>query len=112
MAKFGVWAVGSYAGLRGAVARCGSPRKNGSSICYTIVLSAVCGRENIRSINDMLDSLNPLSILQRGYSITKKLPEMSIVKDSNQVKTGDEVSILLAKGSIKGIVKKTAGNKE
>ena len=64
-------------------------------------------RENIRSIHDMLDSLNPLSILQRGYSITKKLPEMSIVKDSVQVKTGDEVSILLARGTLKGLVKKT-----
>jgi len=45
--------------------------------------------------------------LQRGYSITRKLPEMNIVKDSVQVKTGDEVSILLARGSIKGLVKKT-----
>ena len=62
---------------------------------------------SIRSIKDRLDSLNPLSILQRGYSITRKLPEMNIVKDSVQVKTGDEVSILLARGSIKGLVKKT-----
>ena len=64
-------------------------------------------RGSIHSIRDRLDSLNPLSILQRGYSITRKLPEMSIVKDSMQVKTGDEVSILLARGTIKGLVKKT-----
>ena len=67
---------------------------------------------SVRSIRDRLDSLNPLSILQRGYSITRKLPEMNIVKDSVQVKTGDEVSILLARGSIKGLVKKTVGRKE
>jgi len=37
---------------------------------------------------------------------------MNIVKDSVQVKTGDEVSILLARGSIKGLVKKTVSSKE
>ena len=63
--------------------------------------------ESVRAIKDILESLNPLSILERGYSITRKLPEMNIVKDSVQVKTGDEVSILLARGSIKGLVKKT-----
>lgn len=67
--------------------------------------------ESVRAMKDILESLNPLSILERGYSITRKLPEMNIVKDSLQVKTGDEVSILLAKGSIKGLVKKTESGK-
>ena len=62
---------------------------------------------SVRSMKDILESLNPLSILERGYSITRKLPEMNIVKDSVQVKTGDEVSILLARGTIKGLVKET-----
>ena len=62
---------------------------------------------SVRAIKEILESLNPLSILKRGYSITRKLPEMNIVKDSLQLKTGDEVSILLAKGSITGLVKKT-----
>lgn len=61
----------------------------------------------IRSIKDRLDSLNPLSILQRGYSITRKVPEMNIVKDSRQVEPGDEVNILLARGTIEGFVKQT-----
>jgi len=63
--------------------------------------------ESVRAMKDILESLNPLSILERGYSITRKLPEMNIVKDAVQVKTGDDISVLLAKGSIKGLVKKT-----
>lgn len=69
-------------------------------------------KRDIRSMKDKLDSLSPLSILKRGYSITKKLPEMNIVKDSNQVKTGDEVNILLARGTIECTVKKKVGGKE
>jgi exodeoxyribonuclease VII large subunit len=61
---------------------------------------------DIRSMSDRLDSLSPLSILKRGYSITRKLPEMNIIKDSTQVKTGDEINTVLARGSIDSVVKK------
>ncbi len=64
-------------------------------------------KRDIRSIKDRLDSLSPLSILKRGYSITRKLPDMNIVKDSAQVRTGDEVNIFLARGSIDCLVEKT-----
>ncbi len=64
-------------------------------------------KRDIRSIKDRLDSLSPLSILRRGYSITRKLPDMNIVKDSKQVKTGDEVNIFLARGTIDCLVEKT-----
>lgn len=64
-------------------------------------------KRDIRSIRDRLDSLSPLSILKRGYSITRKLPDMNIVKDSTQVRTGDEVNVFLARGSIDCLVEKT-----
>jgi exodeoxyribonuclease VII large subunit len=68
-------------------------------------------KRDICSLSDRLDSLSPLSILERGYSITRKLPDMAIIKDSAQVKPGNEINILLAKGALNGTVTKTKQRK-
>lgn len=46
----------------------------------------------------LLDSLSPLAVLQRGYSITRDLPEGRIVRDAAMLRTGDSVEILVSKG--------------
>jgi exodeoxyribonuclease VII large subunit len=48
-----------------------------------------------------LDALSPLKVLDRGYSITYKLPSMKTVRDSKNLKRGDEVLISFAKGKAK-----------
>ncbi len=55
---------------------------------------------------EKLGSLSPLSILKRGYSITQKMPDMTILKDSAQVSPGNTIKILLASGTINGVVTK------
>ena len=51
-----------------------------------------------------LDSLSPLAILSRGYSITYKLPGLSIIKSSADVQDGDKVEVKLHDGAITCIV--------
>lgn len=46
-----------------------------------------------------LDALSPLSVLSRGFSITKNENE-KILRDSAEVKTGESVKIRLSKGNI------------
>ncbi len=53
-----------------------------------------------------LDHLNPLSILSRGYSITKKLPAGIILKDPSEVQTGDLLSTRLYRGEVVSRVEK------
>lgn len=53
--------------------------------------------------------LSPLSILKRGYSITRKLPEKSLLKDTSPVQKGDYVQILLAVGELECRVEKVEG---
>ena len=47
-----------------------------------------------------LNHQNPLAVLNRGYSITTKLSDGSIISDINQVKVGDKVSSQLKSGKI------------
>jgi exodeoxyribonuclease VII large subunit len=58
------------------------------------------GRTAIARNVSMLDALNPMAILQRGYSITRALPDRSIVRHANQVTLDQSLEILLGKGRL------------
>jgi exodeoxyribonuclease VII large subunit len=47
----------------------------------------------------ILDSLSPLAILKRGYSIARKMPEGLIIKEAASLATGDEVGVKVSEGS-------------
>ena len=49
-----------------------------------------------------LETLSPLGILERGYSVTTK--NGKIVKDAAELKAGDEISVRLHKGKVIGKV--------
>jgi len=78
-------------------------RRLGQSIRHSIEIK----RQKVNGILGKLDSLSPLSILQRGYSITRKLPSLQILRDSAHVKEGDRVEVRLHKGSLLCGVEKT-----
>ncbi len=61
-----------------------------------VVLSA-----QLEPLAGKLDSLSPLAILSRGYSICLRLPGHEIVKDSAGVLAGDEVEVRLHRGSLR-----------
>lgn len=50
----------------------------------------------------MLDSLSPLKVVDRGYSIVTK--DKEVIKSASQVVKGDHIDIRLAEGSITAIV--------
>jgi len=47
-----------------------------------------------------LNVLNPLKILNRGYSITRTFPGKHVVMDSKFVSIGEKLEIIVAKGSL------------
>jgi len=54
------------------------------------------------SINK-LELLNPLNIMKKGYSVTRK--NGKILKSISQINKNDELDILMNDGSLKAIVK-------
>ncbi|TLY18424.1 MAG: hypothetical protein E6K67_07250 [Nitrospirae bacterium] len=47
-----------------------------------------------------LHTLSPLAILARGYSITRRLPEMQLLRKASEVTPGDTVQVRLSSGEL------------
>ncbi|MFO7963560.1 MAG: exodeoxyribonuclease VII large subunit [Desulfobacterales bacterium] len=67
----------------------------------------------IRECDTRLKSLDPKSILQRGYSITRTIPDARVVRDENEVAVDQQLEIVLAKGMLTcRVERKSADGKE
>ena len=63
-------------------------------------------RRSIERLDAKIDSLSPLAVLERGYSITSSADGV-ILKDSRQAGTGDIIHVRLHRGELKSEVKET-----
>ncbi len=64
-------------------------------------------RHRMAGVFGKLDSLSPLSILRRGYSITRQVPSLEILRDASHVQEGDRVEVKLFRGKLFCGVEKT-----
>jgi exodeoxyribonuclease VII large subunit len=55
--------------------------------------------ENFKLFLEKIEILSPLGILDRGYSISFKLPDRKIIKNSQVLKKGDLIETKVSKGS-------------
>ncbi len=64
-------------------------------------------RALLASLSGALDHLNPLAILSRGYSVTRRAADGAILKDAADAKPGDILDSKLHRGSVISRVEKT-----
>jgi len=57
-------------------------------------------KSRVGSAIALLDSLSPLAVLRRGYTVTRRFPDGLILRRAEDVVAGQEVAILLAAGSL------------
>ncbi|OPJ56947.1 exodeoxyribonuclease VII large subunit [Alkalithermobacter paradoxus] len=67
-------------------------------------------KDDLRLIGKNLYNLNPLAIMDRGYTLVKK--ENTLIKDPNVLNSGDKINIVFKNGDIDCIVDTINTNKE
>lgn len=69
-------------------------------------------RQKWQSWAEKLKALNPLAILERGYSIAWLLPRGEIIKDTSLLKPDDEVRVKVHKGEFMAKVEKITSDEQ
>jgi len=57
------------------------------------------GSDRLHFLTAMLDSLSPLAVLNRGYSIARRLSDGKIVREAGNVSAGSDVHVRVSSGS-------------
>ncbi len=57
-------------------------------------------RERIRGVAGRLESLSPLAVLQRGYSLTLRTGDGALLTDADQAEVGASITTRLARGTL------------
>ena len=69
-------------------------------LCYAVESLFGRQRQQLAKAAGNLHALSPLATLQRGYSITRRVPDGAVVRHAAEVKTGERVETQLAQGRL------------
>jgi exodeoxyribonuclease VII large subunit len=67
-------------------------------------------RQRVEVVAGRLHALSPLNVLARGYSLTRKESDESVVRNPDQVHTGERLVSLVQRGKIVSRVEETFGD--
>jgi exodeoxyribonuclease VII large subunit len=72
----------------------------GERIAFHVSNAVKIKKEKIEGMMGRLDALSPLNVLKRGYSITRTVPDLKVVRDSKQLAHGNKINVRLFKGEL------------
>jgi len=62
--------------------------------------------ERLKKDSQRLDSLSPWAVIERGYSICRKMPGREIIKKLEQIEVGAKIEVIISNGKILSKVEK------
>jgi exodeoxyribonuclease VII large subunit len=84
--------------------RLGDLRQRLDDIMDRLNLSAsyilTSARKDLQAITSRLNGLSPLGILDRGYSIARKIPSYTVIKEAEEVSIGEDINVVLCRGEL------------
>lgn len=69
-------------------------------------------RNRLSLVLARLETLSPLSILARGYAVSRKLPQGSLIRSVKDILPGDRMETVLADGRVKSFVEEVKTDKK
>lgn len=66
-------------------------------------------RERLEANAGRLESLSPLNVLSRGYSLTRREADRTVVRDAEQVRPGERLMTTVQRGTIVSRVEEVSG---
>jgi exodeoxyribonuclease VII large subunit len=66
------------------------------------------GRQAAEGVAARLECVSPLNVLARGYSLTRKEADNAVVRDAGQVRAGERLITVLARGQVLSRVEENA----
>ena len=82
----------------------------GSNLLKTFNIIKSSKSTRLRELTARLETLDPIAILQRGYSITRTIPDLKVVLDPKAVSINQKLQVLVAKGTLTCRVKDKSEN--
>lgn len=109
------WRIDKFR-ANGPLARINNFKESVAIINYNLFKSIKIHINNksalLREFTVSLDALSPLKILDRGYSITRTIPERKIIKDPKILKIGQYLDVIVSKGQFISKVERKNQNGE
>jgi exodeoxyribonuclease VII large subunit len=75
-------------------------------LCSSFSCRLTASKERLLKNSAVLESLSPLAVLQRGYSITTGIASGAVVRQAEGLRVGDDVNVRLARGNFNAKIEK------
>jgi len=69
-------------------------------LSHTLAISISDRRNYVQALSGRLSALNPMAVLDRGYSITRTRPAKTVVTRTEQIRVGQTVDVILSRGRL------------